>query len=76
MTNEEYAELQQIFNPKKYDMEVVRVVNLEQARNYIHAGVKPIDVIATQNKLHFVFSKQATRDLFHEWCKTSPCKNT
>ena len=62
ITSEEFMKL----NNKKYDVDVVRIVNLKQISVYIQNGVKPIDIYFT-DKLVFVFNKNETGELFDRW---------
>ena len=53
---------------KKYNLDVVRVVNFKQACKYIQNGAKPVDIFYT-DRLVFIFDKSATTDLFNRWRK-------
>jgi hypothetical protein len=74
LSDEEYQKLEAKFKPESYSEPVVRVVNMAQAKSYLDAGVKPLDVFST-NKIVFVFSKAKTAELFNAWCKSAPKAN-
>ena len=62
ITSEEFMKL----NNKKYDVDIVRIVNLKQIGVYIQNGIKPIDIYFT-DRLVFVFNKDETGELFERW---------
>ena len=62
ITSEEFMKM----NNKKYDVDIVRIVNLKQIGVYIKNDIKPIDIYFT-DRLVFVFNKDETGELFERW---------
>ncbi len=58
------------YKNKDYGQEVVKIVNIRQAKAYMLYGLKPLDVYAT-NSIVFVFSKVETLEVYHKWCNHS-----
>ncbi len=75
MINNDYDLITPNITPRPYYAnEVVRIINMKQAKAYINNGVYPIDLYTSRDKtgkkiLVMIFLREQTKEVYDLWCK-------
>lgn len=75
MINNDYDLIEPNLIPRPYYAnEVVRIINMKQAKAYINNGVYPIDLYTSRDKtgkkiLVMIFLREQTKEVYDLWCK-------